>query len=229
MTKVKQFFSFSFILALLLAVAYWFVYYPDKELEGYKVKTKLNHLNPEELQTILNKYIGDSFWRLDIEQIHKSIEKLEWVDQAQVTRKWPNFLVVEIVEQTPVAKWGNSGLLNAQADIFYPYDTSNFEQYVALNADDKNAKAMLEKLSFFQTQFNRLNWHIVSIDKRVDKGWLISFTSGTKIILGKQGWQDQIERFILSFSKVKKPIRKQAQTYDLRYSNGFVVKLKKKL
>lgn len=229
MSKIILFFSFFFAIALVLLVIVWLIYAPDKVLQDYKLKTPLKQLKVEQIDKILKPYMGSSFWRLDIEKVHRDLVRIDWVYQAQVVRKWPSYLEVKILEQIPVARWGDSALLNQNGDIFYPYNIKEFVQYVKLDGEDIQAKKMLKKLDLFQIQFQKLGWLIKQIDKRVDEGWLVTFVSNKKIIIGNQNWFQQINRFIYTYPRVKKEVTKQAQVYDLRYSNGFVIRFSQKL
>ena len=227
MISFSRFFSFVFALMLVVLVASWFIYTPDRLLEEYKLETPLKQLKKEKLEKVLAGYIGRSFWQLDIEQIHADLVHLDWVYQAEVSRKWPSSLTVKVVEQIPAVRWGEDALLNQNGDIFYPHNIHEFKHYVQLKAENYEAKDMLKKLSIFQTKFSKLDWVIKRMTKQVDKGWLVEFVSNQQVIIGR-AWPSQIDRFIFAFPKVKKEIRKNAQTYDLRYSNGFVVKEKLK-
>ncbi len=45
-------------------------------------------------------------------------ETIPWVDRAGVARSWPRALRVQVVEQKPVARWGEGGLLNTRGEVF---------------------------------------------------------------------------------------------------------------
>lgn len=225
MINWSRFVSVGFALVLVLTVTIWLMYSPERVLEKYELKSSLKQLKEEQINQVLNAYVGESFWQLNIEQIHANLVQLDWVYQAEVSRKWPNALQVKVVEQIPVAKWGNNGLLNQNGDIFYPHNIENFTDYTILYGEDIDAKNILKKLARFQQYFNQLGWVIRQVDKRVDKGWMLHFVSNQKMVLGWKDWQHQLERFIKAYPKVKKEVRNNAQTYDLRYSNGFVIEI----
>lgn len=229
MINSSRFFSVGFALVLVLSVLAWFMYSPERVLEKYQLKSTLKQLNKEQINQVLNAYVGESFWRLNIEQIHADLVKLDWIYQAEVARKWPNTLQVKVIEQIPVAKWGENALLNQNGDVFYPHNIEKFAEYAVLYGEDAEAKKMLQKLAIFQQKFNELDWVIRQVDKRVDKGWMIYFVSNQNMIVGREDWQHQLDRFIKAYPKVKKEVRNNAQTYDLRYSNGFVIKRKNNL
>jgi cell division septal protein FtsQ len=51
---------------------------------------------------------------VDLEDIGAACAPLPWVDSAAVQRSWPRGLKVDIIEQTAVARWNESGLVNAR-------------------------------------------------------------------------------------------------------------------
>ena len=225
MPNIKRFISFGFAIIIVLAIVVWFIYAPDRELEKYRIYSPLKQLKEEQVNKVLDKYVGSSFWKLNIEKIHSDLVHVDWVYKAEVTRRWPNALSVKLEEQVPVVRWGDSALLNQSGDVFYPYHIAEFSDYVVLRGEDVDAKKMLAKLVIFQEKFNQLTWVIKQVDKRVDKGWLIKFVAGQEVIVGIESWESILDRFIISYPKVKESIRKDAQVYDLRYSDGFVVKI----
>src|SRR5690606_6661673 len=58
------------------------------------------------------------FLSIDLGAVRRRVETLDWVDSARVERRWPNALRVRVIEQTPAARWGESGLLNTRGELF---------------------------------------------------------------------------------------------------------------
>lgn len=221
---LKKYLSLGFILLVMMSVLTWWVVSPSRTLNDYELRTELKQVKVSQIDAILSHYIGNSFWQLDIEKLHAEIVRLDWVYQAKVKRRWPSTVEISIVEQKPVVRWGDDALLNQNGDIFYPQEMSAFSQYVRLNGEATQSRKLLKDLVAFQSAFDGLGWTIDRLTLQADGVWIMHFSDGQKLILPPENWQKKLSRFIRALPETKADLRKYAELYDLRYSNGFVIK-----
>ncbi len=212
----------------LVGLVTWAAVSSTSVLSKVQLKGSVEQVSRAQVQEVVEPYMGKSFWRVDLERLHADLVRLEWVYQAQVTRRWPNQLRVELIEQTPVARWQDDGLLNQLGEIFYPHQIEPFQQLVKLDGNPLNAASILKTLSDFQQQFNQLDWHIEKLAQQPDRSWQLDFLSGTRLLVDETNQKSKIDRFMRAFAKTDPALRKFAQVYDLRYSNGFVIKRSKR-
>ncbi|NCN43281.1 MAG: hypothetical protein CO158_09915 [Piscirickettsiaceae bacterium CG_4_9_14_3_um_filter_43_564] len=220
---MKKLALFAGIIGLMGAIV-WVAVSSTTVLSKVQLRGKIQQLSPDEVQTVIKPYLGKSFWRVDLEGLHADLVRLEWVYQAQVTRRWPNQLRVALIEQTPVARWQEDGLLNQVGEIFYPHQIDGFQHLVKLDGEPLNAAKILQTLATFQHQFDRMDWHIEKLAQQTDQSWQIDFLSGSRLLVDDALQTAKITRFIRAYNKIDPTLRKFAQVYDLRYSNGFVIK-----
>lgn len=72
-------------------------------VSGLVVQGELEYVNSEEVRKILAATPQtNNFFKLDVNLLQKEVEKLPWVYQSSVRKRWPALLYVYIVEQTPV-------------------------------------------------------------------------------------------------------------------------------
>jgi cell division protein FtsQ len=70
----------------------------------YHIETNdLKRTTPQDLERALNLRRGSNLWRLDIYSLKKVIEALPWVASAQVRKRFPNTLILNVNEKDPVA------------------------------------------------------------------------------------------------------------------------------
>jgi cell division septal protein FtsQ len=62
-----------------------------------------NRTSREELMELVKDKTGDSLWKLDLEEIRKTLKRNAWVRDAEVTRQLPDKLRVKINEREPYA------------------------------------------------------------------------------------------------------------------------------
>ena len=88
-------------------------------VSGLVVQGELEYVNSEEVRKILAATPQtNNFFKLDVNLLQKEVEKLPWVYQSSVRKRWPALLYVYIVEQTPCALWGDDRLLSIRGTIF---------------------------------------------------------------------------------------------------------------
>ena len=194
-----------------------------KPIEHYELAGELSFLEPEEVDQVLGHYFGTSFWQIELNTIQSELIRLEWVSQAVVKRHWPNRIYVEIKEQRPVARWGSSALINQEGEIFSPKKYDEFDSLVLLEGEPDDAKKILSAFSSFQEQLTNVGFTISSLKHQLDGVWRIKLVNGSEIILDSKEGGHKLETFIMAYPQLVKTLRKSAQAYDLRYSNGFIV------
>lgn len=210
-----------------IAVAVWLLSQKDsilfKPIQKYELQSEISYLKPVEIDNIMSRYLGLSFWDVDLERIQSELTRLDWASSAKVKRNWPDQLYVMIEEQKPVARWEDSGLVNQDGVVFYPKETSVFNYLVVLRGELENSGGILLALSHFQSQLNAIKFTVSELKQQLDGVWRISLSNGSEIILEGQESERKLKTFVLAYPKLSKPLRKSPQMYDLRYSNGFIV------
>lgn len=74
-------------------------------------------LNEADVRAAVGIYPGEYFFAADLRRAQERTESLPWVDRAVVRRLWPNRIVVQLVETTPVALYQQDGQIHlADAD-----------------------------------------------------------------------------------------------------------------
>ncbi len=196
---------------------------------------KIKHVNIElpaqspvsqqEVEQLLTSFQGERFLQLSLTEVQRQLNSHPWVASATVRRVWPSTLQVSVHTQVPVARWGESGLVNAMGEVFFPEDLSGYENLLPLwAADTKAAPALLSQAQWLVQQAAALKWHVISLTRHpggsVEVHWLPKRT----VWMSETHYKMQFKRFVRAWPHVSDTLREQADEIDLRYSNGFTVK-----
>lgn len=192
-------------------------------IQAYDLITPVNQVTPTEIYKTVKPYLGKSFWDIPLNRIQADLTSLDWVDSVEVKRKWPNLLYLSITEQVPVARWGETGLINRSGNVFFPLSISGFENLVRLDGSLSESKEVLRKLIDIQHQFDSLKLVVSQLKLSDDNVWYVKILDGPTIVVDKLAYQQKLQRFVQAFPKLQPEMRKSARVYDLRYSNGFIV------
>lgn len=214
------------ILGALVAVT-WLLMQEDsplfKPIQQYELVSDIQHVKPAEIDAVMQRYLGRSFWDVELETIQSELTRLDWVSSASVKRSWPAQLYVSIQEQKPVARWGQAGLVNQAGLVFYPNNLAGFNNLVVLEGQLADSAKILVRLSKFQTALKSIKFTISALSLQLDGIWKISLLDGSKIKLDKTDDNARLDQFVRAYPKLSMALRKSPQVYDLRYSNGFIV------
>jgi len=215
------------LLLIALGLVAWLSTQKDssffKPIQSYELLSEFENVKPAEIDAIMAKYLGLSFWDVELDLIQSELARLDWVDKALVKRSWPDRLYVSIEEQKPVARWGDSGLVNQQGIVFYPQDGSQFNNLVVLDGTLSESADILLALVKFQKKLHEIGFTVMSLKRQVDGVWRIALHNDSELVVESEGGEEKVSVFVRAYSKLPKALRKSAQIYDLRYSNGFIV------
>jgi len=210
-----------------LGVLAWLLTQKDsplfKPIQQYNMTTPLNYIKPTEVDVIMSRYLGLSFWEVELDIIQSELTRLDWASKAQVRRNWPDQLYVSIEEQKPVARWGDSGLVNQEGGVFYPKEQYEFHNLVILDGELSDSADILVALSVFQEKLTQIDFTVSALKRQLDGVWRIELLDGSEIVLESEESGHKLAKFVAAYSKLSKGLRKSPQIYDLRYSNGFIV------
>lgn len=194
-----------------------------RPIQQYELVSEIQQVKPAEIDNIMQRYLGRSFWEVELETIQSELTRLDWVSSALVKRSWPAQLYVSVQEQKPVARWQQTGLVNQAGIVFYPNDLTAFNNLVVLNGSLADSAKILVRLSKFQTVLKPIKFTIAALSQQLDGIWEINLLDGSKIILDKKDDDAKLDQFVRAYPKLSMALRKSPQVYDLRYSNGFIV------
>ena len=193
------------------------------ELIQVKLVNENSKVTEAELTELLRPQLGIGFWQLDLPSIRQLVESHPWVAHAEVSRFWPSTLRVEVVEQIPVARWGETGFVNQIGEIFYPNQGVGFEELIRLSAVNPDSLAVLAMLKQVLDLINPYGLHVTSMHRMADESWHIWLVNGDEWLLPKQDAIQDLKQLLVLYGSIPKQDGTKMRI-DLRYRDGFAVK-----
>lgn len=201
--------------------ANWF----SKSITDYQIVSGsgLSEVSPEDVDGILRDYMGASFWEVPIEVIQGRLNQLDWVVKSEVSRVWPSSLKIHIFEQSPLARWGEAGLINQNGQVFFPYSLEGYENYMILDGELKESHKVLDRFQKLAPMFEENGFMMIGLAHKPGDIWRVELANQQELIFKEADWKTKLQQFFLAYTKLTDGVRNSAQTFDLRYSNGFVI------
>ena len=142
--SIRDLWDVIVVIMLLIIIVYFSSYVRNNHhfvaawpaIEHVNINGKVNAVDREALKAIIRNHCVGGFLRVQMEQLETELEELTWVHQASVQRYWPDTLSVKILQHSPIARWGDAGLMNMYGDLFFPYDVETFSNLPMLYGEE---------------------------------------------------------------------------------------------
>jgi cell division protein FtsQ len=221
---------FGMLLTLVFA---WLVHQNLFRLAAIKVRGDLNHNNAVTLRANVVPTLSGNFFTVDLGRTQTAFEAVPWVRKASVQREFPNRLKVVLQEHQPVALWGQEGdarLVNSYGEVFEANQGDvESEDLPLLNGPQGQAALVLQTYRKLLPVFGQLDTRIEQLELTGRGSWRARLDDGAAVELG-HGSLEEIEgraqRFVATLTQVSSKFGRKLEAADLRYSNGYALKLR---
>lgn len=207
---------------LLYGVVSWVLAQPIFALHSVDVAAPVVHVTQAQVKLVTDRHVRGNFFSVDLEQLRSAFEKLPWVREARVARRWPDTLVVSFSEHVPLARWNDAALLNQQGEVFAAALDAPLPQ---LRGPENSNSEVAQTYRAYQQQLVTVGLKIDELELSPRRAWRLRLEGGTEIMLGRTDPAVRLARFIALYPKLF-AIPAQAPVYvDLRYADGVAVRM----
>lgn len=219
--EVGKLIAVSLVVVVLIWVGKQVDEIPIKSIE---IQSALEKVDKDDVRTIAINYMHDGFFTVNLTAFESQLNDIPWVFRATIKRQWPNRVVINIVEQQPYFRWGESHLINKYGEKFFVGDVTEYKHMPLLVGVDGREQTLISLYYKFSDGFKQVGGAVISFkeDARYDKE--IKLANGIIINLGRGHTDKQIQRCLSSFAMLSKSERDAIASIDLRHSNGFAVR-----
>ncbi|MDO8893282.1 MAG: cell division protein FtsQ/DivIB [Sulfurimicrobium sp.] len=210
---------------LLYAVLFLVVHLPVFPLREVKVNSELKHVTQEQVQFIVTRALKGNFFTLDLNKTRRTFEKLPWVRNVNVRRRWPDILEVTLEEHQALARWNNMALVNTHGELFQAASDQQLPLFIG-PAD--SVQEVASQYQFFKQHLATTNRQPVQVSLSQRRAWQIKLDDGLVVELGREQVEQRLDKFVKVYDRSLGRLgqMKRAVDYvDLRYPNGFAVRL----
>jgi cell division protein FtsQ len=223
----------------------WVAAQPWFALHTLEVKTPTAHVTEAQIRLVAERRVRGTFFTVDLEQVRGSLEKLPWVREARVERRWPDTLVVSLIEHVPQARWNDNALLSESGEVFV---AALNQPLPRLFGPEDSSTDVLGAYHRYQTALAPLGMTISEVRLSPRRAWRIHLENGMQLALGREQSDARLARFVAVYSRLFgaqvtasvssvdsgkangiAPTEPAAimtpVTVDLRYPDGFAVRM----
>ena len=226
-------FGLLFALMALTLLMSWLFRQPIFNLSAIDVQGDVQHNNAITLRANVTPQLAGNFFTVNLAQTRAVFESVPWVRHAVVQRQFPDRLKVQLQEHQAAAFWGPEGdtrLVNSFGEIFEANQAEiESVDLPQLNGPAGQAALVLQAYRALSVQFEAIDDPLERLELTGQGSWRARLESEATLEMG-HGSLDEIEarvrRFVATLTQVSARYSRELESADLRYPNGYALKLK---
>lgn len=214
--------AYAFVLAALRL--------PIFPLQELVLVSPLEHVTSAQLEYAARSSLSGNFFSVDLDRVRTSFEKLPWVRHAEVRRRWPATLELEIEEHRAAAYWrvvdaGETRLVSAYGEVFVAASNAKMPVF---SGPEGSAPILLERYREFSQAVTPLGRSLETLALSPRLAWQLRLDDGMVIELGhdeaKAPVGERLARFVEVYPQAAGRFAQRVAVADLRYPNGFALR-----
>ncbi|MGH1439234.1 MAG: cell division protein FtsQ/DivIB [Cellvibrionaceae bacterium] len=233
-SSVVKVVKYSIVSLLVLGAAGASAYYGNQAFKQFlskpiatvAIEGDFLYMSKEEIAETINEHMQGSFIKESLHDMQRQIEANPWIDNVVLRRQWPDQLHVSIVEQRPIARWGDDGFVNYRGELVRVNNGHMIEGLPVLRGDEKNTLEVMRQYQVLSQAISPYGIHIVELRESRLGIWSLRLDNQWELLAGRTDVVKKVQQLmqILAENKIPKP--DEISRIDMRYENGLAIKWK---
>ena len=168
---------------------------------------------------------GESIFKADIQSARERLMQLDWVSEADVSRRYPDSISVTLVEKMPYALWQASDGLRVVERSGKPITYARAEDYPHLPFFIGDAPSGASDLVDAIAQHRAVVARVKAMQRVANRRWNLILDDGVVVKLPEDGWAHQL--YVLEHLIVDKSVlERDISEIDLRSPENYFFTLR---
>lgn len=200
--------------------------YMSKPVQTVLMENPLLRVDERNVRSILAAHIDNGFLALDVQAIKAELEADPWIDQAVITRVWPDTLSVAITEEIAIARWGDDSLLNQYGVIFKPPVKEEDLALPSLKGPDGAQRRVMEQYQAFSQMLFASGLRVRELELSERGSWTLRMDNDVLVTIGRNDVVERMQRLVKLYDRLFYTQIGEIAAFDLRYNNGISIRNK---
>lgn len=193
------------------------------EVTNIELEAEFKRVNSEQIRVVVADYPERSFFKIKADVIRDNLKNIPWVQKVTVNKKWPNTIMIRLIEHKAVAVWNNNQLLNEKGEIFDVDSINDLTALPQINGKDNHSVTIWDSYVRYSDIVRKTGYDISSTVVSNRGGWNIFLSNGLNIKLGSKKIDAKLVRLVETWTKLLILNEKLPLYIDLRYTNGYAI------
>ncbi len=195
----------------------------DQPINKVRLEGSFQRVTAVEVEQAVRASLEGGLMTVDLGRLREAVESLAWVDRARVMRRWPDEVVIEVVEQIPAARWGEDGLLNTRGELFMTGSRHLPPELPQLRGPPGSESIVAERYLAAEGRLLDLGLRLAAMSVDARGAWDLRLSNGVTVRLGRSQVDERMDRFLRVAAQVIAGRAAEIDHVDMRYSSGFSV------
>jgi cell division protein FtsQ len=195
----------------------------DQPIRQIEVEGTFQRVMPIQVEAALAEKLDAGFMTVNLSKLRERVQELDWVDRANVGRRWPDTLIVRVTEHQAAARWGEHGLLNVRGELFTERSQHAFPELPSLAGPAGTEHDVARRYLAVRGKLAEAGLALESLAVDERGAWRLVLGGGQEIRLGRRDIDERLYRFFSVVAPALAADLKRVDYVDLRYTNGFAV------
>lgn len=180
------------------------------------------HVTREQVRAVASRELRGNFFTVNLRAARNALEKLPWIRSVDVRRRWPDRLEVDVQEHRALARWGDEALVDTYGTVF---EGASNEKLPVMIGPTGSSQEVTTQFVSLQKTLAPLGRSIEEIRLSERRAWMLRLDDDTVIELGRENAQQRLAMFVSVYERSLAKLKDAAGYVDLRYANGFAVRV----
>ena len=192
-------------------------------LRTLRINDDLQQVDPAAVREAVLPHARQGFFAVRLDEARASVARLPWVEQAEVSKRWPDVLEVRVSEHRPFARWGDARLLSQQGRVF-PAEGAEVPQGLPLlHGPEGRVQEIVELYHEAGQLFAPTGYSVRALLLDSRGSWAMVLSNGTEVVVGSHQARIRMARFARQLPQLLQQKQLPLARADLRYTNGFAL------
>jgi cell division protein FtsQ len=212
-------------IAMIWSAKYLFVKF-DIPINNISVFGTFSNIEKKEVKELIITTVSDSkILSSDLMKITSLLESHPWIERAFVRRKWPSGIEVKVIEEVPLARWGDRNFLNDRGEIL-DLNNRNLSGLPVLTGVENSERLIMNTYQEINLLLRPAGLKIIELSYDNQGIWKLTLSNGLEILIGRDQIIEKIRRFLIIWMATLKSSSTDMDGVDIRYDNGIAVRWK---
>lgn len=195
----------------------------DKPIGGLTIEGPFQRVSSVQIEAAAAPELERGFLSLDLAGLRSRIATLDWIDEVEVGRVWPDRLVIRVTEHRAAARWGEQGLLNVRGELFTEQARYAFPELPRLKGPAGSERELARWYLAVRGRLAEAHLGLDSLQMDARGSLRLVLDGGLELRVGRRGIQSRLDRFFEVAAPALAEDLPRIDYVDLRYTNGFAV------
>lgn len=192
------------------------------------VTTPVARASAPHLEAVIREELSGTFFSMNLDAARTAIGRVPWVRSATLRRQWPRRLEVALEEHEPLARWGDSALVNVYGETFVAPYAGALPRF---DGPDGYAREIALRHAQWGAALAPMGFAVAGIEVSPRGGWRVRTQRDGVALTLELGHDDpdaRLARFAGAYGRTIGVLARQGvavEHVDLRYRNGFAARV----